>query len=193
MLILPTVVSAYDINESYRKDTEYILVGADCIGVDSQENIYLKTVYFERTAVLVYSNNGDFSHSINVPTSGTFYFKVDEYVWVAVVRARTLLRYSLDGLLLQAIELDEVEYRKYIEDIEYKYVIKNGITYTVKGSLGRFSVWKEQNGKEVKMFTVSIKHMLVVMQFTQLYLGFIFLVIYGLYKFKFEEYLYKNS
>lgn len=191
MLILPTVVSAYELNKSYRIDKEYILVGVDCIGVDSQENIYLKTVYFERTAILVYSKNGDFSHSINIPTSGTFYFKVDEYVWVAVVREDTLLKYSLDGLLLQATDIDEEEYREYIKDIEYKYVIKNGITYTVKGSLGLFSVWKEQDGKEEKMFSVSIKHVLLHVLFLHLALGFVFLVIYGLYKFKFEEYRYR--
>lgn len=72
----------------------------DCIGVDSQENIYLKDIGF-KSSILVYSNIGEFLHSIKVPTDGNFYFKVDYYIWVAMGSSDNLLKYSLDGILIR--------------------------------------------------------------------------------------------
>lgn len=172
MLIFPTVVSAvYEVDKSYKKDKEYILVNVTCIGVDSEENVYLGSDLFN--AIQVYTNKGKFLHSIEIKTSGSFDFIVDEYIWVDVFRADRILKFDLDGYLLEEIKIGGEES---LEGIEWKYVIKDGTTYRLKGAFGYYSVWKEQDGNEEKMFNLPIKHFLLNLLFI---IGFIAFSIYA--------------
>lgn len=170
MLIFPTLAKAYDIDGSYKSNKEPVLNGVDCIGVDSQENIYLKDIGF-KASILVYSNNGEFLHSIKVPTNGNFYFKVDDYIWVAMGSSDNLLKYSLDGILIEVTKHDKIAF---IDTIENRSVTKKKITYRIKGALGLFSVWKEEVGRNKKMFNLRIKHFLLNFLFI---IGFLVLLV----------------
>lgn len=167
ILIFPMVVRAYEINKSYKKANEDLLNGVDCIGVDTQDNVYLMNFLFK--TIQVYTNKGEFLYSVKVPTTGTFYFKIDNYIWVAVARTDKLLKYSLDGYLLEETGIDLKEFK---EDIEYKYVTKDSITYRIRGALGIYSVWREQDGSIEKMFNLSIKHMFVNILFLIIIVAF---------------------
>lgn len=157
ILIFPTVVSAYDINKSYRKDKEYVLNFVDCIGVDAEENIYLKNEGFRKNAIQVYTNKGKFLYSIRIETKGSYNFIVDDYIWVFVYRAHRVVKYSLDGFLLEETDID---YKEFDKAVGHKIFVKNGITYRIKGALGFFSVWREENGSKERMFNLPIKHII---------------------------------
>lgn len=155
------------INKSYKKDKEDLLNGVNCIGIDTEENVYLMNTFFK--TIQVYTNSGEFLYSIKVPTTGLFYFEIYNYIWVDVVRADKLLKYTLDGYLLEETEIDVHEYK---EDIEYKYVTKNGNIYRIRGALGIYSVWREQDGSIEKMFNLSIKHMFANVFFLIIFVAF---------------------
>lgn len=178
LIIFPTVVSAYEVNKSYRIDKEFTLNGVTCIGVDAQENVYLQNLGFNKTAIQVYNNKGEFLYSIRIETNGSYNFKVDDYIWVYVYRADRVVKYSLDGFLLEETDID---YEEFDKDVEFKFVEKNGITYSVKGALGFLTIWKEHNGSKDRMFTVSVKHRIVNALFI---IGIIAYVVFALYLIK---------
>lgn len=72
ILIFPTVVSAYELNKNYRIDKEYVLNFVDCIGVDAEENIYLKNEGFRKNAIQVYTSKGKFLYSIRIETEASY-------------------------------------------------------------------------------------------------------------------------
>lgn len=51
---------------------------------------------------------------------------------------------------------------------------KNRITYRIKGALGLFSIWKEEVGRNKKMFNLPIKHFLLNLLFI---IGFLVLLV----------------
>jgi hypothetical protein len=100
------------------------------VAVDSQGRIYVADSFHSR--VQRYSPDGEFEHGWFVPTSGVFALRTtaNDEVKVATARANKLLKYNIDGELLDGeYWLKEDYYQEYASETETSgpYAIRRGL------------------------------------------------------------------